>query len=204
VRVPKVSAFEEIRDDEYAEAVEAREIGTAWIVSVEAHAHLREATIGYIFHDEEITTGGKVEWASAGLPKLNGPAAKRWGRFVEWNIVRMIGYQPDFIILIDRNIWAGLDMQQRVALIDHELSHCQQATDEFGGPKFNQITGRPIWRIAAHDIEEFNGVIERNGIWRPDLAETARTIVDSLGSNSTKIGQQLAGDIDDATKTNVA
>jgi hypothetical protein len=200
----KISAFEEIRDDEYSEAVEAREIGIAWIGSVEAHTHLRDASIGYIFHDEEITNGGKVEWASAGLGIMRGPSAKHWGRFIEWTIFRMIGYQPDFIILIDRNIWNGLDAAQKVALIDHELCHCQQATDAFGGPRFNQITGRPIWRIAAHDIEEFHGVIERNGIWNDDVAETARVIVDSLSSKEPKIGHQLAGEIADDANSRVA
>lgn len=50
------------------------------------------------------------------------------------------------------------------ALVEHELYHCAQAVDEFGSPKFNAITERPIFAIKGHDIEEFVGVVRRYGI----------------------------------------
>jgi hypothetical protein len=33
------------------------------------------------------------------------------------------------------------------------------------------------WAIQGHDIEEFRGVIERHGLWRPDLCQFAEEAV---------------------------
>lgn len=176
------SAFDEIRDDEYAPAHEAAQLGLLLINSLEDHAHLRDARVAYLLRDEEITEKGKVEWASAHLAGFQGPSLKRWRRYLQWNLVRMFGFQPDFIMLIDRNIWAGLDLRQKLALVDHELCHMAQATDADGAPRFNQVTGEPIWVIRGHDVEEFGSVVERHGLWNDDLLTFARVIVDALGS----------------------
>ena len=38
-----------------------------------------------------------------------------------------------------------------------------QALDEFGFPKFSSETGRPVFALKAHDVEEFEGVVSRYG-----------------------------------------
>lgn len=129
----KCGAFEEIREDEYAVAHEAAQLGLLLINKLEDHAHLRDAQVGYLFRDDEVTEKGKVVFASCHLPRLQGAGAKYFGRFLEWNLCRILGFQPDFVILIDRNIWAGLDARQKLALIDHEL--CFPADVEVTGPK---------------------------------------------------------------------
>ncbi len=60
-----ILAFDEIRSAEYAEAVEAKELGAAIVANVEEHRHLADATIGYVFRDDELTRHGKVIVAEA-------------------------------------------------------------------------------------------------------------------------------------------
>lgn len=59
-----------------------------------------------------------------------------------------------FLIWIAEDIWTRIDSQKRRALIDHELCHCEMV----GDPK-----------MRAHDIEEFQCIIERYGFWNVDL-----------------------------------
>ncbi|MGP1861266.1 putative metallopeptidase, partial [Citrobacter freundii] len=49
------------------------------------------------------------------------------------------------------------------ALVEHELYHIAQATDDFGAPKFNKETGQPVLTLCGHDVEEFTGVVRRYG-----------------------------------------
>lgn len=60
--------------------------------------------------------------------------------------------QFDFTIWFALDTWQTMSEWQRDALCDHELSHC--AWDEKGEPL-----------LVAHDIEEFNAVIARWGLW---------------------------------------
>lgn len=76
--------------------------------------------------------------------------------------------KPFFAITIARAIWIWLKPAQRAALIDHELCHCWAEPDENGDVALS---------ILAHDLEEFNAVVQRHGIWRGDVgrfAEVAR------------------------------
>ncbi|NRP70767.1 hypothetical protein ILFOPFJJ_01649 [Ensifer psoraleae] len=50
-----------------------------------------------------------------------------------------------------------------MVLVEHELYHAAQETDAFGAPKFSKSTGRPIFTIRGHDVEEFVGVVRRYG-----------------------------------------
>lgn len=179
-----ILAFDEIRPDEYSEAVDARELGTILIEQVEQHAHLQAGVVGYIFRDDELKRHGKVKWAEAILVERILQSEKRWSRVVKWAILRILDAEqlPDFLILIDRNIWQGLDADQKLALVDHELSHMAQATEDDGEtPKFHK-DGSPVWTIRGHDLEEFCGVVERRGLWSEDLREMARAIIDRLAS----------------------
>jgi len=183
-------AFNEIRADEYVEAVEARELGAMLLERVAEHEHLRDAQIGYIFRDDEITRRGKVVEAEAILVERILQSEKRYGRIVRWAILRVLPQfgetPPDFIVLIDRNIWEGLQLEERVALIDHELSHCWYATEDDGVTQKFHMDGSPWWAIRGHDVEEFCGVVERNGLWKEDLIPFARAIVDSLAQSGRR------------------
>lgn len=70
---------------------------------------------------------------------------------------------PDFIITIDAAWWLQASDAEACALVEHELYHCAQDRDEYGAPKFNKQTGRPVFAMRGHDVEEFIGVVRRYG-----------------------------------------
>jgi hypothetical protein len=96
------------------------------------------------------------------------------------------GIIPDFVITLDAYFCDAAREAEFCALVEHELYHCGQKTDEFGMPKFNRETGKPSFGIKGHDVEEFVGVVRRYGIGRSDgpLADMVRAIAD---------GPQVAG-----------
>jgi len=86
----------------------------------------------------------------------------------------------DFVIILNSDFWNEVNTNdaQRKALMDHELSHCEVALDEDGDPKEDE-KGRTVWRIRKHDIEEFTGVVQRNGIYKGDLEAFYSVIVNA-------------------------
>lgn len=71
----------------------------------------------------------------------------------------------DVELLIDGARWDKLDEQQRIALIDHELTHVRVRTERETGELLTDAQGRPKLRMRRHDIQigGFNDVIERHG-----------------------------------------
>jgi hypothetical protein len=181
------SAFDEIRADEYSVANEAAQLGLLLINKVEEHEHLQPANIGYVFRDDEIRRRGKVVGAEAILVERILQSDPRYARLVKWAFLRVLGAAelPDFIVLIDHNIWEGLDVEQRLALVDHELSHCSYQTEDDGATQKFRKDGSPLWAVRGHDVEEFASVVQRNGLWNAELVTFARAIVDSLATRGT-------------------
>lgn len=64
----------------------------------------------------------------------------------------------DFLLEFNWTAWQHLTPLQQVALVDHELMHCG----------VDAKTGRSI--LLPHDVEEFGPIVERWGLWKPDLA----------------------------------
>ena len=83
-----------------------------------------------------------------------------------------------FVITIAKPIWDKLDPKQRLALVDHELMHCDVESDGLDGLKL---------RLVPHDFEGFYREAQRHGAW--DSA--ARQILHSM-----KQGEQLRLDLD--------
>jgi hypothetical protein len=108
------------------------------------HDHLSKARIAYLFADRGSKKLGKV---------LVGKATKAS------DLIAHFG-QVDFIIVINRETWTALTIRQRDALVDHELCHCRMTITK---------TGEIRWWIRSHDVEEFSEIIERHGLWFPDL-----------------------------------
>lgn len=65
----------------------------------------------------------------------------------------------DFSMWFAWDEWQTLDDVQRDAIVDHELCHC-------GWDK----AGKPF--LIDHDIQEFNAIIARYGLWWPSADET--------------------------------
>lgn len=82
----------------------------------------------------------------------------------ESQMVSWFGRVPQYLITLDAEYCRNCSDVDFCMLVEHELYHIAQAKDEFGMPKFNQMTGEPSLMIASHDVEEFVGVVRRYGM----------------------------------------
>ena len=125
------------------------------------HGHLKLADICVLWTNAANVQQGQPIAGTAEMPRVDGPQwAKAKARFWlnEW-----FGRVPEFLITLDALACVNATDTQFCALIEHELYHCAQARDAYGCPKFNRLTGRPIFTIRGHDVEEFVGVVRRYG-----------------------------------------
>lgn len=108
------------------------------------HRHLGAAHFVAIGRPECAKKHSKQVWASV---KLASP------------MERVLADEDiNYIIMVGLDVWTTLPEEMRVALIDHELSHCGGFDDK-----------AEKWTIVGHDIEEFGGVLQRRGAWQADL-----------------------------------
>lgn len=125
------------------------------------HPSLQFARIGFLFRDPAPKSNGRI---------VLGKASK-----VTPSIMPLLQEELDFIIWFSLDVWQEqLDSRQRLALIDHELSHCFMENNE-----------KPT--LKGHDIEEFNAVIQRHGLWLPDLEDTAKAVQGALFNRQGKV-----------------
>lgn len=126
----------------------------------EDHAHLIDGDI-------------RIMWASSGFAKQGrvvlGQAEQVAFRAGGWQKARMeqqmldwFGEVPSFIITLAVDFCAQCTDLEFCALVEHELYHIAQATDNEGSPKFTQ-EGMPKLEMRGHDVEEFIGVVRRYG-----------------------------------------
>lgn len=88
----------------------------------------------------------------------------KWARArADMQIKQWFDFVPDFIITLDAEYCRECGDAEFMALVEHELYHAAQETDAFGAPKFSRSTGRPVFTIRGHDVEEFVGVVRRYG-----------------------------------------
>jgi predicted metallopeptidase len=140
---------------EYLDAIEVYKIARKLIEK--HHQHLHGSRIEYVFVTPTPKSKQKEIWGRT--RKISGLNA--WLSTPE-NERESIP-EPYFVIEISKEIWDFITNEQRIALTDHELSHC--GFDD----ETETIT------TLAHDVEEFSGVISRNGLWRYDLEEFIKT-----------------------------
>lgn len=135
----------------------------------EEHQHLMDADIGFLWTTyDNVSKGRKV----LGMAEIFSSRTNKWVKArQEQQLREWFGHIPDFIITIDAIYWMNAGNPERFALIEHELYHCAQATDEFGAPRFNHSTGRPVYAIRGHDVEEFVGVVQRYGAEASGVSE---------------------------------
>ncbi|MEE4683630.1 putative metallopeptidase [Pseudomonas alliivorans] len=126
----------------------------------EDHAHLIDADIC-------------IMWASSAFKKQGrtvlGQAEQVAFRAGGWQKARMeqqmrdwFGYVPSYIITLAADYCSQCSDADFCALVEHELYHIAQATDQYGAPKFTQ-DGLPKLEMRGHDVEEFVGVVRRYG-----------------------------------------
>lgn len=113
------------------------------------HSHLRPKRFAFLWKEEMARRGSTVL----------GKAATASGQ------VKFFG-EVDYVLVFNWVAWGQLTPRQRVALVDHELLHC--AVDpENDKPK-----------LRGHDVEEFRDIIERWGLWKPDLKEFGDAVIE--------------------------
>lgn len=126
------------------------------------HAHLEDAEIGVLWTDYEAkVTGMRI----AGQMEMPAPRGKGWVKSrQEHQLSDWFGDDlPDFIMTLSAGAAESGDDASFCALVEHELYHAGQRVDEWGEPKINLQTGRPVFTIRGHDVEEFVGVVRRYG-----------------------------------------
>lgn len=111
------------------------------------HHDLQEANIVFLFRSEPAMVAGKI--AHAKTSKVSPQ-------------MKALLDDADFIIWVSKPIWEGQGEKTRMAIMDHELSHCGI---EDGVPY-----------LKPHDVEEFKAVIDRHGLWNYDLLKMGEAI----------------------------
>lgn len=137
---------------------------TSFLFNLE-HIHLTRAEIGFLFSSTANTRMGKQ---IIGTCEILTFRCGKWQKArQEQQIYEWFGYLPDFLITFDANFWlAQLEAgkpENILSLFEHELYHAGQARDMFGMPKFSRDTGKPMFALAPHSIEEHTGVVRRYG-----------------------------------------
>ncbi|MDW9680673.1 putative metallopeptidase [Sinorhizobium meliloti] len=178
---PPSSLFEDISSQAFIPAedmpewIEATFLDPSSPLHNEEHAHLAHAEIGFLWTAVENSRKGRRIIGQCEEGKPQGAMGK-WGRArAEMQVKQWFGFVPDFIITLDAEYCRACGDAEFMALIEHELYHAAQETDAFGAPKFSRSTGRPVFTIRGHDVEEFVGVVRRYGA----DAAGVRAIVDA-------------------------
>ena len=116
------------------------------------HPELQNIPILYVFVDEMKSRGRAV------MAKIKKATA-----FENWLT------DKEIILMVNLSIWQRLDEASKVALIDHEFMHID--VDEKG-----RIS------LRHHDLEEFNAIVKRHGLWTGDVKAFAEQCNLKLGT----------------------
>lgn len=134
----------------YRRAEQVEFIARTMMGENDPHEHLKNVPLVYLFMNKVPLTKGREVW---------GRAVKLTGRNAHLAPVRWPGTDAKakefFVIEVAEPIWEVSTPEQRIALVDHELSHCG--------------VGEKGLALYPHDVEEFAGVVARRGLWRKDL-----------------------------------
>lgn len=124
------------------------------------HLHLLEADIAFLWAATAFTKQGRTVLGQAEEVMMR---AGGWQKArMEQQMYEWFGRKPDFIITLAGDFCSQCSDLEFCALVEHELYHIAQATDEFGAPKFTR-DGDPRLCMRGHDVEEFTGVVRRYG-----------------------------------------
>lgn len=143
---------------EYRSAIDAERIGQKLIA--EHHTRLEGIRVDFVFRDKASKSNGKIVLGKARkVSGLNAFLANDDGH-------------DFFVIEIAEDEWEQMPPSKRRALVDHELCHCTI--------DFDEDKGVVTLGIKGHDVEAFVEEIERNGLWKDDLAEFAKAAKEQL------------------------
>lgn len=124
------------------------------------HSHLNDASIGVLWASSAFNKKGRSVLGQAEQLMIRAGGwqkARQEQQMREW-----FGEEPQFLITLAADYCAQCTDAEFCALVEHELYHIAQATDQYGAPKFTQ-DGMPKLEMRGHDVEEFIGVVRRYG-----------------------------------------
>lgn len=173
----------------YAYADEVAVIARNLITS--HHHHLKDVRIEFLFRDKAARRRGRDVWGSArkvtgltaflGIPREDAPTT----------IDEAAELDPFFVVEIAKDVWDLITSKQRVALVDHELCHC--------AVRYNE-DGDAILAVAPHDVEDFEAIVRRHGLWNGDVGNFAKVAAEHIDEAQLTL---LHGD-DDRTDHDLA
>ncbi|GAB3429923.1 hypothetical protein GCM10027436_02490 [Actinophytocola sediminis] len=145
---------------EYWRAPEVAKIADGLIVKHHKDLNRTDVTIRYLFRDPPAKSRGRVVLGKA--RKISG----LYAALVGLEHADRLGDEPAdfFVVEIAHGPWVGMTERQRVALVDHELSHLDVELSE---------DDDRVLVTRGHDVEEFAAVVKRHGLWRESIAEFA-------------------------------
>jgi len=124
------------------------------------HSHLIDADIAFMWAASAFSKKGRTVLGQAEEVAMR---AGGWQKArMEQQMYEWFGHKPDYIITLAADFCSECSDLEFCALVEHELYHIAQDTDEFGAPKFTR-DGQPKLCMRGHDVEEFFGVVRRYG-----------------------------------------
>ncbi|NEG85097.1 hypothetical protein GQQ15_06425 [Pantoea agglomerans] len=125
------------------------------------HEHLLDADIAFMWAASAFSKKGRTVLGQAEEVAMR---AGGWQKArMEQQMYEWFGHKPDYIITLAADFCSQCSDLEFCALLEHELYHIAQLTDEFGAPEFYRDTGQPKLCMRGHDVEEFVGVVRRYG-----------------------------------------
>ncbi|HBT5052380.1 TPA: putative metallopeptidase [Klebsiella pneumoniae] len=125
------------------------------------HIHLLDADVAFMWASGAFEKKGRYVLGQCEQVMLR---AGGWQKSrMEQQMHEWFGRIPKFIITLAADYCEQCNDLEFCALVEHELYHIAQATDDYGAPKFNKETGMPVLKLRGHDVEEFVGVVRRYG-----------------------------------------
>jgi hypothetical protein len=130
----------------------------------EEHDHLQDALIGCLWTTAKNKRRGIPVAGTAQIPKPH-PALSGWEKELYlWQLRQWFGTDtPNFLITLSAPYAAECDDINFLALMKHELCHCEQARDEYGGRRYRKKDNSPIFTIIGHSVEEHISVVRDFG-----------------------------------------
>lgn len=171
----------------YSEAPEVQEIADKLIEDI--HTGLKEARVKCIFTSKETKRKNKIVMATA--RKVTGLTAYLAEKDEEeFELTGDPETDEFFVIIVDCHVWYGLTDAQKLALVDHELCHCciKEKVTKHGDIELKLS-------IVPHDLEEFNDVVRRHGLWKEDV----EAFINSGRGKSTPPKQENTAEIIEMT-----
>ncbi len=139
------------------------------------HLHLQGADIAVLWAGSAFTKQGRTVVGQAELVAFR---AGGWQKArMERQMVDWFGHVPTAVITLAADYCGEASDAEFCALVEHELYHIAQETDQYGAPKFHR-DGTACLTMRGHDVGEFVGVVRRYG----PSAEAQRLIDAAAGT----------------------